>query len=485
MMFCKALVSRLTNRCFFSLLCFSIFAPALAGSTSLPAGRLESDGSDFADFLKAQAARGAKTMALEVYDHRQLRKQFYGTGFTSATRAQGFSVTKSLTAVAIGAAAQQLGLNLTNSICAWLTEARERGLCGITLVDVLQMSSGLRWQEEYSPTSADSQVLQMLYGSGATAMASFVLAQPSASIPGKVFNYSSGDTMILAAVLDSVTNGRAREFVQREVLDKIGLSTAIWEADRSGTLVGAASLYINAPELAQVGFMMLDGGLANGSAVISPEFFRESLSPARPGVAYGYQWWLNEDGVPDTQADKRRRWPSATPRTFAALGHWGQYLVVVPEEDLVIVRLGDDKTASFDLDGLIRIVRGVTTEQKSAQSMKPLNPMNPKFKRVESVEIPPAMLEHALGFGAKTACSCANVSLFKWDECESYLQLPNLPRLEYRRSVAVFDGLRSLQRPMIEARLNGFAKAAVFNEGEGCVLINDHSYKIEMTSSFP
>jgi CubicO group peptidase (beta-lactamase class C family) len=506
MMFCKALDSRLTCRCFFLLLCFSITIPALAGSTSQSAqpaqdaqqravsrgdraeGALVGDNHDLAAFLKAQAARGAKTRALEIYENKRLTEQFYEPPFGPSTRAQVFSVTKSLTSLAIGAAALRYELDLRGSICEWLPQARENGLCGIKLVDVLLMSSGLRWKEDYSATSADSQVLEMLYGSGALAMASYVLEQPLAAVPGSDVNYSSGDTMLLSEILNRVTDGQSRPFVQREVLDKLGIGDAIWESDRSGTLVGAASLYLSAPEMAKVGFAMLDGGATSRGSVVSPEFFRASLSPARPGVAYGYQWWLNDGGFSPGSPQQKRRWPSATPRTYAALGHWGQYLVVVPEEDLVIVRLGDDKTASFDLDGLIRIARGARVATVAPLMMVASTAANPKAPPlvemsqtdafVQGSEVPPVMLERALGFGAKTACSCLSVSLLPWEYCEKYLQLPNLPRLEYRRSAGAPESDQWVN-PLVEARLNGFAKVAEFREDDGCVLLNDKSYKTE------
>lgn len=162
-----------------------------------------------------------------------------------------------------------------------------------------------------------------------------------------------------------------------------------------------------------------------------------------------------------------------------------RFVPAIPEDDLVIVRIGDDKTAPFDLDGLIRIARGAWGARNAMESPSDLNPgsiplaaTSPADFSVESNEVPPVLLEHALGFGAKTACSCAFVSLNPWEYCEQYLQLPSLPALEYRRSVIASERGEG-QHPIVEARLNGLAKAAVFYEGEGCVLMNDQSYKAE------
>lgn len=214
----------------------------------------------------------------------------------------------------------------------------------------------MNWDEILSDISLTSDATTMMHGSGSLDTLRFALSRKLVRAPGTVFNDSTGDSTVLSAILQKVTDGQIRNFFQRNIFAKIGLAEPIWEEDRAGNLIGGASLFLTAPDLAKLGQMMLRHGNGPNGIVVSEDSANLLVSPAvlSDPQAYGYLWWLNAADPSNAASESNPfRFPSATSKTFAALGQWGQALVVVPEEDLIIVRLADDKGSSFDLDGLI------------------------------------------------------------------------------------------------------------------------------------
>jgi CubicO group peptidase (beta-lactamase class C family) len=176
----------------------------------------------------------------------------------------------------------------------------------------------------------------MLYGAGTDDMAGYAAALPLLHPPGTVWNYSSGTTNIVARVLgdaiggDAVGGGRDRveAFLQDRLFRPAGMTSAIPKFDARGTFVGSSYVYATARDFARFGQLALDDGIVDGRRILPEGWCASARTQAafddEGGFGYGRHWWL---------------WPEF-PGSFAAHGYEGQYTLVVPERDLVVVHLG-------------------------------------------------------------------------------------------------------------------------------------------------
>jgi CubicO group peptidase (beta-lactamase class C family) len=456
----------------------SVFCGAVALGDDRPAA--------IEPFLRVQDQMGAVTHAVLVQRDGSTVFEHYGPDFGPGTPGQLYSVSKSVLALGVVAAVERSLLQLGDSVCRWLDASVNPDVCGVRVIDLLTMSSGLEWAEGPSGVALDSDATELMFGAGATDTVRFVMTRRIAHKPGTVFNYSTGDSALLAAVLKKAVGGRIREFFQNSIFEKIGIRNPVWEEDRAGNLIGGASLFLTAPDLAKIGQMMLRTGVGTLGRVVREDSVRMILSASSMSkpLAYGLHWWLNApDPNREASPDNPYLSASATSKTFAALGHWGQALVVVPEENLVIVRIADDKQDPFDLDGLVARVRGIEVQGSSRDARDgPESSHSGGFASLVGARrfdgtLP--IIDQILGFGAKTWCSCRHVSKRSRPACNNAATLPDLPRLEYSQFTSVpGETGRPTQELMIEGRTEGWASAAAYRDGIGCMLTTNRAYRV-------
>lgn len=228
----------------------------------------------------------------------------------------------------------------------------------IRMRHLLNWSSGLAWQEDYEYAPLKSSVVAMLYTRGRADMAAFVAGFAADAAPGTRFRYSSGDSNVLAASLKQMVGPAYADYPWTALFEPLGIRSAVWERDASGTFVGSSYAYMSARDLARIGLLMQRGGRWKERQLLAPAWLGFVLAPyadyhPEPGqedeAAPAGQWWLNR--LPGSSA---RPWPSAPSSTFAALGHWGQALYVLPEQKLVIVRYADDRDGSYRHDEFLK-----------------------------------------------------------------------------------------------------------------------------------
>jgi CubicO group peptidase (beta-lactamase class C family) len=233
----------------------------------------------------------------------------------------------------------------------------------VTVQNLLEFASGFDWHETYEGASPrSSSVLAMLYGEGQADMARFVTGHPLRDPPGTSYMYSSGDSNVLAAIAGKVLSPRYGDRYPWEVLlDPIGMRSAVWERDAAGTYVGSSYLWATPRDLARFGWLLRADGCWNGERILPERWVADSTQVSdairnkalarEPGDVQGRQFWLNQRVVEAGQ--DTLPWPQAPEDAFAALGHWKQSIVVIPSEDIVVVRTGDDRDGTFSLDSLL------------------------------------------------------------------------------------------------------------------------------------
>ncbi len=290
------------------------------------------------------------TRGVVVVQDGRIVAERYAPGFSAATPQLGWSMAKSVTSLLTGVlvARGKVALSDDRLRPEW-TDDRAR----ITVEDLLRMRSGLAWDETYD---LGTTITAMLYDQ--PDMASFVASQPLAHPVGSTQQYSSGSTNLLCSVLRERT-GQGADLPRAELLAPLGLASAVWEADATGTPVCSSYLWATPRDWATIGQFALADGVWNGRRLLPEGWMRQTTTTITPASAedpnYAAGWWTNvtaSGAVVDARLPRDAYWAS---------GHDGQLLYVVPSAKLVVVRLGFSPAAD-----------DVRTEQLVADVIKAL-----------------------------------------------------------------------------------------------------------------
>ncbi|MEQ1567608.1 MAG: serine hydrolase, partial [Myxococcota bacterium] len=313
---------------------------------------------------------GVRTDGFVVVHHGAVIYERYADGYDASARHLAWSVTKTFTNALTGIAVRDGLLSLDDSICAHLSGVPEAS-CAVRVRDLLEFASGWDWHETYEGGGLrTSSVLAMLYGEGQPDMATFVAGHPLRDPPGATWMYSSGDTNVLSAVVGRALRPTYGErFPWRALLDPIGAGGAVWERDGAGTYVGSSYLWATPRDLARFGLLWLDDGCWGGARVLPEGWVAASTAvnePIRrralardPGDVQGRQVWLNQR-LPE-QGQDTLPWPDVPEGSYAAQGHWGQFVAVIPAHDLVVVRTADDRDGTFDRNRALALAIGLVS----------------------------------------------------------------------------------------------------------------------------
>lgn len=299
---------------------------------------------------------GIRTDGVVIIKGGKLIYEKYGRGYTSTNKHISWSVAKSVSSALIGTAVLKGALTLDDSICKHLTEY-SGDVCKIKVKDNLVFATGLGWQEEYEHSAYQaSSVISMLFGVGHQDQLKHILTTRIAHEPGTQWLYSTGDAELLSAVAKRalVKAGVTDSPFWAVLFDKIGME-AVFEEDARGTPLGGSMVYATPRHFARFGYLYLHDGCWTGGRVLPEGWVKDSTTPSTvfmtsaastEDTPSGYMWWLNKP----PRAGAERPWKDVPDDAYAALGHWGQRIVVIPSEDLVVVRVGDDRDTATDMD---------------------------------------------------------------------------------------------------------------------------------------
>ena len=299
--------------------------------------------------------KGIRTDALLVIRDGEIIYERYASPTTATTPHLTWSISKSVLAAVLGVAYGEGRFTLDDPVAKFYPPFSAHP--GITMQDLLHWASGLDWQEDYEYAPLNSSVVAMLYTRGRGDMARFTAEHGVASAPGTSYRYSSGDSTVLAAALRGMVGDQAyADYPWTALFDQLGINSATWETDSTGTFVGSSYAYMTARDLARIGLLMQRGGRWQGRQLLPQAWVDFNLTPVAQGSPLpanevpGGHWWLNSAGV-----GRPGPWPDAPPDAFAALGHWGQAMYVLPTQKLVIVRYADDRDGAYDHNQLLKL----------------------------------------------------------------------------------------------------------------------------------
>jgi CubicO group peptidase (beta-lactamase class C family) len=316
--------------------------PALDAATPWPLGEGPVELSDDVDATALDAGidtafleddpdgRERNTRAVVVAHRGELIAERYGDGFGPDTRLLGWSMGKSMANAMAGRAVHQGLIDPADDDLRPRLWADDDPRSTITVEHLLAMTDGLAFEEVYDP---DTDATRMLFRPGDTG--TYAAQQPLVDEPGTVWSYSSGTTNILCDVLQDAA-AMGPEMAGELLFEPLGMRSAVLEADESGGLICSSFAYATARDWARFGQLFLDDGVWDGRRLLAEGWVETSTRPVPEAteVPYGYQWWLNEGPSGDL------RMPTVPADAYWASGNEGQQVVVVPSEDLVVVRLG-------------------------------------------------------------------------------------------------------------------------------------------------
>ena len=247
-------------------------------------------------------------------------------GITGDTRIWGWSMTKSIMNAMAGILTKKgnLDVNATVPIPQWLNDRRRN----ITINDLMHMTSGLKWYEDYGDVSSATT---MLYRS--SDFYKMAIEATYQKKPGTVWKYSSGTSNILSGIIRTlIGNDRIyHEFPYREIFNKIGTSSMILETDAAGNIVTSSYCLGTARDWARFGLLYYNDGIWKGDTILPKGWVEYTRTPVLASNGeYGAQFWLN----------RSKKLPDVPEDMFSCNGHRGQRVFIIPSRGLVVVRLG-------------------------------------------------------------------------------------------------------------------------------------------------
>lgn len=285
------------------------------------------------------------TRSVVVIYNNQLVYEQYAPGFEKNAPQLGWSMSKSITNAMIGMLVNEGKLDVYASAPVSLWKDPQDPRHKITTDHLLRMSSGLEWEEVYSKSSSVTIMLYKKANMGGYA-ASYSLQYE----PDEKWYYSSGTTNILQLMMrDMLGDDAYYKYLYDNLFYKLGIRTAVFEPDASGTLVGSSYMWASARDWARLGLLYLNDGVWNGVRILPENWvtYSSTPTPKAPQGKYGAQFWLNA-GSKGNPSD--RVMPDVPADGYYMDGYEGQRVFIVPSKNAVIVRLGQNKKGAFNFN---------------------------------------------------------------------------------------------------------------------------------------
>ena len=249
----------------------------------------------------------------------------YLLGNNEHTRWMSMSVVKSITATLIGSAIQDGFIkSIDDPIVNYLPRFKGSAYDGVTVRNLLQMSSGVAWNETYTDPSSDRRrMLEAQIGQQPGAILDLMASLPRAAEPGSVWNYSTGETQVAGALVRAATGKPVAEYLSEKIWSKVGMEAdANWWLESPGGLeVGGSGLSATLRDYARFGLFLLNDGVIKGERVLPEGWIKAASAPkviSGETVEYGYMLWPLHGS------------------SYAAIGIFGQFVFVDPDKKLVV-----------------------------------------------------------------------------------------------------------------------------------------------------
>lgn len=285
---------------------------------------------DTDEFLERRA-----TTALLVIKDDNIAFEHYYQGMKDTDLRISWSMAKSFTVTLFGIAVHDGLIDINAPVEQYLPEMTGTGYDGVPIRDVLQMSSGVLWNEDYGDFFSDINRMGRILAIGGS-LDEFTTTLGPERPSGQEFHYVSMDTHIISMIVRRVTGKSLIELVEQHIWSRIGMEAdANWITDSQGVEFALGGLNVRTRDYARFGRLYLNNGNWNGDQIVPAAWVKAVTTPSsahnQPGpnkFGYGFQWWLG---------------PDARPGEFLAVGVYGQFIYINQPEHIVIVKNSADR----------------------------------------------------------------------------------------------------------------------------------------------
>jgi CubicO group peptidase (beta-lactamase class C family) len=283
---------------------------------------------DIFDYLSLNRVGG-----LLILKDGKIAFEDYELGNTNQTRWVSWSMVKSISSTRVGAAIEDGSIaSIDDPVTKYLPQLAGGAYEGVTTRNVLQMASGAKWDETYTDPKSDRRhMLNLQIAQKPGAILKFMALLPRAGPPGSIWNYSTGETHIVGALVSAAVKRPESQYLSEKIWSKFGMETDAtwWLESPDGLEVGGSGFSATLRDYGRFGLFVSNGGKVQGKDVVPSGWFSDAGSSKQVGgkpVDYGYMWWTYG--------------PTADPihkGAFQAEGIFGQFLYINPRERVVVV----------------------------------------------------------------------------------------------------------------------------------------------------
>ncbi len=276
-------------------------------------------------YMASQRAAG-----LVIVQDGKVRFERYGLGFGTAGRWTSFSVAKSFTSTLVGAAIKDGYIkSLDDKVSQYIPDLRGSAYDDVSVAQLLTMSSGVRWNEDYEDPKSDVASFNNAEPEkGMDATVSYMRKLPRAHPPGTVWHYNTGETNLIGVLVSSAVKKPLAQYLEEKIWKPAGMEAkATWLLGKTGHEIAGCCLQATTRDFARMGLLVLANGNSGGQQIVPADWFTAATHKQKdigePGKGYGYQWWTYDDG------------------SVAAQGIFGQGIFIDPKRHLVIASNAD------------------------------------------------------------------------------------------------------------------------------------------------
>ncbi len=279
-----------------------------------------------------EAIAGGDIVGVIVLDDGQVRYEQYAHGMTPDDRWVSFSMAKSVTATLLGAAIDDGFItDLAQPVTDYVPGLAGSAYDDVTIEQLLTMTSGVRWSEDYTdPESEVARLFVLEPDPGESQVVTLMKALPRVAPAGERFVYKTGETNLLGELVENAVGMPLAEYAKTKIVDPAGFENPMfWQTELTGGNIGGCCIQMTLPDYARFAQFILDGG-----ADTVPADWIDAAGSTQVdfgnGSGYGYQWWTYGSGV------------------FGAIGIFGQSITLFPEDDIALVVLSNWPSATGD-----------------------------------------------------------------------------------------------------------------------------------------
>jgi len=251
----------------------------------------------------------------------------YGKGRKNTDPWVSFSVSKSVTSTLLGAAIADGHIkSLDAPVTDYIPELKGSAYDGVTIRQLLTMTSGVKWNEDYSDPKSDAAQFAVAKPgpNGENPIVAYMAKLPREAAPGTKFSYKTGESDLVGILVENATGKHLADYLSEKIWSKFGMgSDANWMLDQAGHEIGGCCISMTLRDYGRFGLFIMGGGRAGGAQVVPPDYLAQATAKQVQSdfgpLGYGYQWWIHDGGV------------------FEAIGVFGQSIYIDPAEHLVIV----------------------------------------------------------------------------------------------------------------------------------------------------